>query len=107
MTNWMLDILITHKRLRGLNERQLRELIESAGDIESLRIIKNHLEGGSFRYAHIQNSAGDMIERCRERAGEILWRQHEEEARRLFLERVGNPLDAESSRNHTLASTKV
>ena len=89
--NWVLDILITHKRLRGLTESQLWELIEKSDDIESLRTIKEHLERNSFKYAHIQNVAPKMIERCNERAKGLLWMQQLDTVRDLFMEKVGDP----------------
>lgn len=86
--NWMLDILITHRRLRGLTEAQLWELIDISDDIETLRAIKEHLEQNSFRYPHIKAQAPKMVSRCVEKAKLILWKQSEVEVRKAFLERV-------------------
>lgn len=89
--NWMIDILVTHRRLRGLTEAQLRELIELTNDLDALRAIKEHLERRDFRYPTIELSAGDMAARCVERAKDILWQRQAEKLREMFFEKIGDP----------------
>lgn len=89
---WLLKILVTHKRLRGLSESQLQDLIHSANDVGALRIIKNHLEQGDFRYSHIEAKAPAMIQECIDRAKELLWEQNAGEIKQQFIERLGDPL---------------
>lgn len=88
---WLLKILITHKRLRGLSESQLQDLIHSADDVGALRIIKEHLEQGDFRYSHIEAKAPAMIQECVQKARELLWEQHAGEIKQQFIERLGDP----------------
>jgi hypothetical protein len=89
--NWVLEILITHRRLRGLTQDQLWELIEKSDDIEALRTIKEFLEQRSFRYQHIEAIVPGMIDRIVERAKLILWKQQEEILRLKFMVMVGDP----------------
>jgi hypothetical protein len=86
--NWMLDILVKHRRMRGLTEVQLIELIDKCEDIEGLRIIKDHLEQNNFRYPHMEAKAPDLIQRCITRAKVLLWQQQEEKTRKVFMDTV-------------------
>lgn len=86
--NWMLDIIITHRRLRGLTEQQLTDLIEAARDIETLRVLKEHVESGDFRYPHLEAKVPDMLQRITERAKHLLWEEKVDELKLKFMEAV-------------------
>lgn len=86
--NWVLDILISHRRMRGLTEVQLHELIDKCDDIEGLRTIKNHLEQMDFKYPHIEAMVPDMIQRCITRGKTLMWKEQEEKVRQLFMASV-------------------
>lgn len=88
---WLIKILLTHKRLKGLSEAQLQDLIRSADDVNALKLIKEHLEKGDFRFPHIQAKVPAMIDECVTKAKELIWEQHAGEIKQQFLERVGDP----------------
>lgn len=89
--SWLIKILMAHKRMRGLSETQLQELIHAANDVESLKMIKEHLESGSFRYQHLEAKAAGMIQQCIDKAKEIQWQQHSTELKKLFFDKLEDP----------------
>lgn len=90
--NWILEILIRTRRMRGLSEMQLRDLIKFVDDIDSLKAIKAHLESGSFKYKHLEARAGELIQLCKDRAKEIKWNENVEEIYKQFIESLGDLL---------------
>jgi hypothetical protein len=90
--NWMLDIIISHRRMRGLSEAQLLELIEKCDDIEGLRTIKDHLEQNDFRYPHLESKAPELIQRCITRGKLLMWKKEEEKLKLAFMKDV-NPFN--------------
>ncbi|WP_438447396.1 hypothetical protein [Gorillibacterium sp. sgz5001074] len=88
--SWIIKMLIAHKRLRGLSEAQLLDLIRIADDKESLDLLKQHLEAGSFKFPHLDQSG--LIRQCIEKAQELHWLEHAGEIKRIFLEQAGDLL---------------
>lgn len=89
--NWLLKILVAHKRMKGLSENQLLDLIKQADDVESLKIIKQHLEQGDFKYQLIERRAPELIQQCIDKAREIQWQQHAPELKQAFLSKLVDP----------------
>lgn len=89
--SWLIKILMAHRRMRGLTEAQLQELIRTAGDVESLRLIKEHLERGSFAFPHVETRAPALIQECIDRAKELQWQHAAPVLRESFLERLADP----------------
>lgn len=89
--NWLLKILIAHKRMRGLSENQIVDLIQQSNDVESLKIIKEHLEYGDFKYALIEKKAPALIQQCIDKAREIQWQQHAPEIKQAFISKLVDP----------------
>jgi len=78
--------------MNGLDEQQLHYLIRHAEDAESLLLIKQHLEGGSFRFVHLQGKAPALIQECIDKAKELQWMEHLPEIKQAFFERLGDLL---------------
>lgn len=89
--NWLIKILMVHKRLRGLSEKELTDLIRTADDIEALKLIKEHLESGSFNYPHLEKKAPYLIQQCIDKAKEIHWQQQVNDVRDIFFNNLGDP----------------
>lgn len=87
---WLIEILMAHKRLRGLDEKQLQELIRNVDDVDALGLIKKHLESGNFRYPHLEGMAPQLIQQCVTKAKEQIWLQHAGELKRAFMEHLGD-----------------
>lgn len=85
---WVIDILVTHRRLKGLTGAQLRQLIEVSDDLEALRAIKEHLERSNFKFPHLELEAEELVGRCTERAKEILWEQEMQHLKKIFFDTV-------------------
>lgn len=88
--SWIIKMLIAHKRLRGLSEAQLQDLIRIADDKETLALLKQHMESGSFKFPHIDNAG--LIRHCIDKAQELHWLEHAGEIKRIFLEQAGDLL---------------
>jgi len=88
---WILKVLLAHNRMRGLSPAQLKDLIAHADDVDSLKIIKEHLEKGDFKYPHLEGMAPQLIAQCVEKAKEIQWQQHAPELKQAFLSKLVDP----------------
>lgn len=88
---WLIELLMRSNRLKGLSESQLKDLIDTAKDPESLKLIKEHLERGSFKYVHIEKLAPDLIERCVNRAKEMYYALPE--VKEKFMEEIIERID--------------
>lgn len=78
--------------MRGLDETQLQDLIRNVDDVEALKLIKQHLEAGNFRFPHLEGVAPQLIEQCTFRAKELTWLQHASDIKKAFLENLGDIL---------------
>jgi regulator of RNase E activity RraB len=90
---WLIEMLIRTRRMRGLSEAQLRDLIESAKDPEALKLLKRHLESGNFKFSHIEKLAPELIEKCTERAKELLWKESMPVLKERFITEIIERMD--------------
>lgn len=90
--SWIIKMLIAGRRMRGLTEAQLQDLIRIADDKESLVLIKQHLEAGSFRFPHIEQKVPALIQQCIDKARELHWLENAGEIKRAFLDLAGDLL---------------
>jgi uncharacterized Rmd1/YagE family protein len=88
--HWIIELLVRTRRLRGLSESQIRDLIEIANDKESLKVLKEHLESGSFRFPHLETKAKTLIEQITAKAKELEWQEHARTLKQEFLEKIGD-----------------
>ncbi len=89
---WLIELLLRGKRLQGLDETQLQDLIRNVDDVEALKLIKQHLEIGNFKYPHLKGMAPGLIQQCISCAKKLTWLQHAETVKRAFLENRGDLL---------------
>lgn len=90
--HWIIELLMRTRRLRGLSESQLKDLIHIADDVESLKVLKEHVESGNFRFVHLENKTGELLDLIAEKAKDIQWQQHAGTIRKELHDKLGDPL---------------
>lgn len=80
----LMKILIKHN-LAGMNPKQLREIIDTTSDIEALRLLKEHMASKGTKWA------GELAERCVNRAKEIRWEHHAPVIKDAFIHKLVDP----------------
>lgn len=90
---WLIEMLIRSRRMKGLSEAQLRDLIEAAKDPEALRLLKQHLESGNFKYVHLEQRAPELIELCITKAKESFWSGAVPQLKEQFMKEIIEKVD--------------
>ena len=86
---WLIELLISSKKLRGLTDPQLKELIKSMRDVESVKMLSAQIKQGGFKFADYNQI--ELLHLCADQARKLHWEAHLKTLKQTFLEHIEDP----------------
>jgi hypothetical protein len=68
--DWVVKMIF--HRLRGLGVGEIKDLIRHSDELQTLKVIRLHLQSGNFKWANVGFSREELMKTVDERASELL-----------------------------------